>query len=94
MSDKAHGSVTLKALFSKEVINTSTGERLGYIDDGEIDIECGYIRCFYITSPCKNIFSKNKEIIRIAYEDITRIGNDIILIKSYTKQPKNAKKQL
>ena len=94
MNDKAQKTITLKSLFSKEVINTATGERLGYIDDGEMDVECGEIRCFFITASCKNLFSKKKEIIRFAYDDIIRIGNDIILIKSCVKLPKSTKKQL
>lgn len=94
MNDKAPKTTTLKALFSKEVINTATGERLGYVDDGELNIECGEINCLFITEYCRNPFSKKKEVISFAYDDIVRIGNDIILIKSCSKQSKSEKKQL
>lgn len=90
--------ITLKSLFSKEVINTVTGERLGYIDDGEIDMECGEIKCFFITSHCGNVFSKKKEIRKFSFEDITKIGSDIILIRSCSNIQRNkgeiVKKQL
>ena len=91
MSELKSRSITLRALFSKEVINTVTGERLGYIDDGDIEIESGKIRFFCITSNCKNPFSKKKEAIKFAFEDICKIGNDIILIKSCFNVPKTAK---
>ena len=74
--------LTVCELFSKEVINTSTGERLGFITDAEIDIECGKIRFFCVPVPCKNPFSRSKEIRKFAFDDILKIGNDTILVKS------------
>ncbi len=86
--------ITLKALFAKEVVNTVTGERLGYIDDAEIETEHGVIKYFCVSNPCKNLFSKRREVRKFAYDDIVKIGNDIILIKSCFNVPKNVKKQL
>ena len=91
MSEFKPRCITLKALFSKEVINTVTGERLGYIDDADIEIESGRIRNFCITSPCRTPFSKKREAKKFSYEDITKIGGDIILIKSCIDSPKSTK---
>lgn len=91
MSEIKSRCITLKALLSKEVINTVTGERLGYIDDADIEIESGRIRCFCITSQCRNPFSKKRDVKKFSYEDITKIGGDIILIKSCFDVPKSTK---
>lgn len=78
----------LSELFSKEVVNTVTGERLGYVNDAEIDIDCGEIKYFCVSQICKNLFSKKPEIRKFSFDDITKIGNDIILIKSCIILPK------
>ena len=91
MSEIKSRCITLKALLSKEVINTVTGERLGYIDDADIEIECGKIRSFCITASCRNPFSKKRETKKFSYEDIVKIGGDIILIKSCSEVPKSTK---
>ncbi len=83
--------ITLKALFAKEVVNTVTGERLGYIDDAEIETEHGIIKFFCVSQSCRNLFSKKREIRKFAYDDIVKIGNDIILIKSCFNAPKTQK---
>ena len=81
MGDAKH-YVSLKELFEKEVINVSNGDRLGYIDDGEFDAECGEIKNFSIGASCKNLLSKNKEVQRFAFGDIVKIGKDTVLIKN------------
>ncbi len=83
--------VTLKELSCKEVINTTTGERIGYVDDVEIDMECGRVCFFCITVPCKNPFSKNYEVKKFSFEDICKIGQETILIKSYFCVPNKRK---
>ena len=82
MSEIATRCLTIGELFSKEVINTSTGERLGFITDGEIDAERGIIRFLCVPVPCRSPFPRTKEIKKFAYDDIVRIGSDTILIKS------------
>ncbi len=74
--------LTISELFSKEVINTATGERLGFVTDGEIDAERGIIRFLCVPVPCKSPFAKTREIKKFCYDDIVRIGSDTILIKS------------
>lgn len=85
---------TISDLFSKEVINTCTGERLGYVCDAEVDVECGVIRFFCLPVPCKNPFAKNREIRKFAFDDIVKIGGDTILVKSTFPCHARAKKLL
>ena len=98
MNDSKGKCIALSKLFSKEVVNTVTGERLGYISDAELDVSCGEIKYFCVAQHCKNLFSKKKELKKFAYDDITKIGDDIILISSCIVLPKNRnenhKKQL
>lgn len=94
MQDQFTKCLTICELFSKEVINTSTGERLGFVTDAEIDTECGKIRYLCVPVQCKNPFSRCREIKKFAYEDILRIGSDAILIKSAFPCPARSKKLL
>lgn len=86
--------LTICELFSKEVINTATGERLGYITDAEIELDCGKIRFLCVPVPCKNPFSRCREVRKFAFEDILKIGNDTILVKSTFPCPVKGKKLL
>ncbi len=66
---------------TKEVINVSNGERLGYIYDFELDLEKGTIIAIVVPGNSKGLgfFSKPYDIL-IDWKDIIRIGNDIILV--------------
>lgn len=64
----------------KEVINIASGERLGYIYDFEINLERGFITAMVMPGGGGlGFFSKPVDII-IRWEDILRIGEDIILV--------------
>lgn len=65
----------------KEVINISNGERLGYVYDFELDLEKGTITAMVVPGNSKGLsfFSKSYDIL-IDWEDIVRIGSDIILV--------------
>lgn len=67
-------------LQSKKIINISTGRNIGNIIDLDIK-ENGLIESLIIEQN-KNIFSLNRESdTRIYWTDITKIGEDVILIK-------------
>ncbi len=73
-----------RALEKKEVVNTSTGERLGYICDAEIDLDCGQIKYFIVPVSHTSFSLKPCERRKFAFSDIEKIGDDIILIsRSY-----------
>lgn len=70
----------LSDLQSKKIINISTGKNIGNIIDCEIS-DNGTIRSF-ITYQNKGILSINRESdTRILWNEITKIGEDVILVK-------------
>ena len=71
----------LSEIREKEVININTGERMGFVDDFEINMEKGYIDALVISNSGKmlGIFSKSVDVI-IQWNNIVRIGTDTILV--------------
>ncbi len=69
-------------LSCKEVINVCDGTRYGFVNDVEVDCDCGKIVSLIVH--CKDgitsFFSKKNDII-IPWEAIKRIGDDIILVE-------------
>ena len=65
----------------KEVINIKNGKRLGHIQDVTADLKTGTITSIIVPGNSKffNIFSTENDII-IPWENITCIGDDIILV--------------
>lgn len=66
----------------KEVINLENGQRLGYIGDAEFDCKCGRITAFIIFGR-RRLFGilGRCEDIRIKWDEIEKIGEDIVLIR-------------
>lgn len=79
--------VTLSELQMKEVILMSTGTRLGFIDDLDINEQDGKITALIVLerNMKTSFFNKPTEKI-ILWEDIVTIGDDIILVKE-SKSP-------
>ena len=68
-------------LREKEVINCRTGMRLGFIEDLEIDAECGRILAIKVMGSCKGGFLFGKEMCCVvAWENIQKIGKDLIIV--------------
>ena len=83
-------------LHYKEVINVSTGQRLGYISDAEFDIKNGRILTFTVPGPRKffGLLPGDTDYI-FPWESIVRMGDDTILIslEGYDpRQRRNSKK--
>lgn len=74
--------INLSELQIKEVVLLSTGRRLGFIDDLEIDDATGKINTIIVMerSGRSGFFAKPSELA-IPWDQITTIGTDIILIK-------------
>lgn len=72
---------------NKEVINISTGQRLGFIEDVNLDIESGLVSSVIIPSNGKffGMFGKDSEYV-IPWKNIKKIGKDIVLV-DYTFIP-------
>ncbi len=70
-------------LKQKEVINISTGKRLGNIVDFEIDLCSGRITGIAMPMPGKfSILSKNDKYIFVPWEKIKKTGDDVVLIEA------------
>ena len=67
----------------KEVISITEGRRLGYISDIEIDFEKGVIDSIIIPGRSR-LFGLlgSAEDLRIPWNDIYKIGDDLILVKT------------
>ena len=67
----------------KEVINISTGQRLGYISDLEFDINTGKVLSFIVPGPRRFLGLLPGETDYIfPWESIVRMGDDTILIST------------
>jgi len=77
------GGIMLKLseMREKEIININNGERMGFADDFEINLEKGHVEALIISEGGKilGLFGKNSETI-IRWSDIVRIGTDTILV--------------
>ena len=80
------------ALSEKEIVDISTGEKLGYVDDVIFDDKSARIISI-ITSGSSSwrLFSKGKRT-EISWSEICVIGNDTILVspRKGADQPKNS----
>lgn len=76
-------------LREKEIINQVDGSRLGLISDVEIDLEQAKIKAIIMPKPggIMSFFSKSNNIV-IEWEDIVRIGREVILVNIKTEQYK------
>ncbi|MBP1968186.1 YlmC/YmxH family sporulation protein [Virgibacillus natechei] len=79
--------IKLSELQLKEVIIIDDGRRLGHISDLEIDTDSGKILAIVLIMREKKsgIFGKPDELI-IHWDQIVRIGSDVILVKE-VQQP-------
>ena len=68
----------------REVINISDGEKIGYVSDMEFDRETGFIKSIIIPEKPKKIFASKNHGIKIPWDNIKKIGDDIILVDVIT----------
>ena len=78
--------IRLSELQLKEVISVVDGRRLGFIIDLEIDVRTGKITTLILADQDNNsLFGKTEEVF-IHWNQILRIGSDVILIKEVPGQ--------
>ncbi len=72
----------LEDLRRKEVIDINTGERLGYIDDAEMNIEKSAVQSLVIYGRERffGFFGREDDVV-IPCSEIKVVGNDVVLIK-------------
>ena len=68
-------------LEKREVINLCTGQKIGYICDYELDVDCGQILAIIVSSDSGIPFLSKKDEYAIPWCKIECIGEDTILIK-------------
>ena len=71
----------LSDLRYREVINISTGARLGFVSDVVLDLNAGRIAALIVPGPARffGIFGRESDYV-LPWEAITQMGSDIILI--------------
>ena len=71
----------LSELRCREVINISTGTRVGYVEDALVDLKDGRIVALIVPGPARflGLFGREDDYI-LPWPCITRIGPDVILI--------------
>ena len=82
-------------LCRKEVIDIVSGDRLGFIDDIEIDTDSGHVRSLIIYGDTRffGLFGRDSGTV-ISCEDIKVIGKEVVLIeRSVTKYESNFTKR-
>ncbi|MCD8029027.1 MAG: YlmC/YmxH family sporulation protein [Erysipelotrichaceae bacterium] len=70
---------------SKDVVDVSTGSKIGYVSDLEIDERCRCIEAIIVErySLIKLIcFFKGPPVLIIPIENIITIGDDVILVRN------------
>ena len=83
MKDSAYARCSINELKAKEVINIHDGARLGTISDVEIDLESGKLLSIILpgTYRLMGFLGKENDIV-IHWDDIKKIGDDVIIIDS------------
>ncbi len=77
----------LDDLRCKEVIDITTGERLGNIDDAEINFETSEVVSLVIYGRLRlfGLFGREDDIV-VSCGDIKVIGSDVVLVKRRERQ--------
>ncbi len=78
----------------KEVIDSVSGVRVGFIDDVEIDTLTASVRSVVIFGRPRllGIFGKSEDVI-IPWSDITLIGEDTVLVATNVRNKQKSIKQ-
>ncbi|MBQ0133853.1 MAG: YlmC/YmxH family sporulation protein [Clostridiales bacterium] len=71
----------LQDLRYREVINTRTGQRLGYVSDVLLDADTGRITALLVPGPTKffGLLGREEDYV-LPWTGISRLGEDIILV--------------
>ena len=71
--------MNLSDLQNKDLINIVDGKKIGNIIDARFNVETGIIEKLII-EPSKSLFSLKNNSLELSYCDITKIGEDVILV--------------
>ncbi|MEJ8554974.1 YlmC/YmxH family sporulation protein [Tepidibacter sp. Z1-5] len=69
-------------MMEKEVVNINNGKKLGFISDIEFDMGEGRIKSLIIVNEgSKNYLLSRGEACAVSWNNIIKIGHDMILVK-------------
>ena len=69
------------SLRHRDVINISTGNRMGRVCDALIDLRSGQITALIVPGPCRwGWFGREDDYI-LPWSNIVRVGTDIVLVE-------------
>lgn len=72
--------MNLSDLQNKDIINMIDGKKIGNIIDAKFDIKSGMIDKL-IVEPTKGLFSLKNSGLEISFQEIKKIGEDVILVE-------------
>lgn len=70
---------SLNAIRNMEVIDISTGSKIGYVKDFKVDINTKKIVSIFLPSLVKSWFNKADDI-ELAWDKIVKIGVDVLIV--------------
>ncbi|SEP55311.1 YlmC/YmxH family sporulation protein [Piscibacillus halophilus] len=72
----------LSELQTKDIINVENGEKIGFVNDLEIDVTVGVVLALVVTTRSKlfGLFGQDEELL-IRWSHIDTIGEDVILVR-------------
>jgi len=75
-------------LRNKEIINIHDGSRYGIVSDLVFDMDCGQITALIVPQPyrIRDLFGRGEDL-RIPWNSIQRIGDEIILVDYIPDKP-------
>lgn len=70
---------SVNAIRSMEVVDVSTGIKLGYVRDYKIDLSTNRVVSLFLPSNSKGWFSREEDI-EIPWEKVVKIGVDVLIV--------------
>lgn len=79
---------SLNSMRSMEIVDILTGSKIGFIKDFKIDCDDNRVISLILPGEIKSWFGKTEER-EILWEDIVKIGTDVILVRAGEKIDSN-----
>lgn len=70
---------SVNAIRSMEVIDVSTGSKLGYARDFKVDLETSKVLSIFLPPVAKGWFSKEDDI-EIPWDKVVKVGVDVLIV--------------
>ena len=70
---------SLNAIRNMEVVDISTGSKIGYVKDFKLDVNSKRIIAIFLPSPVKSWFNKGDDI-ELSWDKIVKIGVDVLIV--------------